>query len=79
MLTSAALKRRYFELRVQSPELSDAGRLLHVITFSGESPVERAVSEGLLKREHLHAVEVIEISREDCVKNWTKNRKNGGN
>ncbi|MBA4147531.1 MAG: hypothetical protein H0X66_05395 [Verrucomicrobia bacterium] len=68
------MKKRYYEIRVNSADLPVNRRVVHVVTWNEESPLNRAVAEGLLERDHLPKVSIRELSVDECLQAWNRSK-----
>jgi hypothetical protein len=74
MLSYRALKKRYYEIEVHSPDLPVHRRKVHVVTLNEESPLKRAVAEGLLQTDHVPKASIRELSVDECLREWNRSK-----
>lgn len=70
MLCYSGLKKRYYEIQINAPGVPPHRRVVHVVTLNEESPIKRAVAEGLLQKEQAQQASIREVSVQECIRSW---------
>jgi len=74
MVILCCLKKRYYEIQVHADNLPAHRRVVHVVTLNEESPLKRAVAEGLLERDHVPRATIRELSVDECLRAWNRSK-----
>lgn len=75
MSASVLSKRKYYEIKINCNEVPAFKRVVHVVTWREESPVQRALAEGLIAREQASKASYKELSVHDCLHAWEQTKR----